>query len=214
MEISVTTSGQTASIVQGIRSLDVPQSSGVSATATDAQQLTKTPPTSSNERTPESLSGVQKQGSARRKPPTALYSILIVATAVTVVLAVLAISANLDRGSASSATILVKKRTIDYIPQGQLDAVLINTKTSSVVNGSVTILFAVQFYTMNSTEYESFVKTLVVSGYLWTSGLLQNISPYLLNVQVPAGFSYLVFANPLPIQALVGFNSDLTLKAS
>ena len=214
MEISVSTSGQTVSIAQAIRSPEVPRFSEASVTASDSEPLTKAPPTSGDERSPVGPSNVGKQGSVKRKPPIALYSIFTVAAAVIVVLAGLAISADIDRGGASSATVLVKKRTIDYIPQGQLDAVVINTKTSSVVNGSVTILFAIQFYTMDSAEYESFVKTLVVSGYLWTSGLLQNVSPYLLNVQVPAGFSYLVFANPLPIQALVGFNSDLTLKAT
>ena len=108
--------------------------------------------------------------------------------------------------------VLVQKRTQDLIPQGQFDSVVIDAKSASTVNGSVTILFAVIVYTMNVSQFTYYVKNEVVSGYEFTSGTLQNVSPYFINVQVPAGFSYLIFANPLPIQALVGFNSDLTLK--
>ena len=147
----------------------------------------------------------------------ALYSILAVVIVVVVVLAALVVAGEFRRASGSSTSILVTKGTRDLIPVGQFDAVVINAKAASEVNGTVVILFAVIVYTMTTEQFNSYVKTLNVSveGYSWSSGLIQNDTfGYHINLQITAGFTYLVFANPRPVQTLVGFNTNLVLEPS
>ena len=137
--------------------------------------------------------------------------------AVVIVLAALVVTEDFRRASGSSTTILVTKGTRDLIPAGQFDAVVINAKAASVVNGTVIILFAVIVYTMTTEQFNSYVKTVNVSvgGYTWSSGLIQNDTfGYRINVQITAGFTYVVFANPRAVQTLVGFNTNLVLEVS
>ncbi len=146
-----------------------------------------------------------------------LYAILATVVAVVLVLAAFVATGDLRRTSGSSPTILVTKGTRDLIPFGEFDTVVIDAKAASEVNGTVVILFALIVYTMTTQQFTSYVKTANVSvdGYTWSSGLIQNdTSGHNLDIQVVAGFTYLVFANPLPIQTLVGFSTNLILEAS
>ena len=146
-----------------------------------------------------------------------LYAILAVVIVVVVVLAALVVTGEFRSAGGSSTSILVTKGTRDLIPVGQFDAIVINAKAASEVNGTVVILFAVIVYTMTTEQFNSYVKTLNVSveGYSWSSGLIQNDTfGYHINLQITAGFTYLVFANPRPVQTLVGFNTNLVLEPS
>ena len=144
--------------------------------------------------------------------PTRHYAVIAVAVAAVLVVAGLVIADTLRRPGVSSTTLLVPKRTTDLIPALEFDAVIIDAKSPSVVTGNITIIYAIDLYVMNYTQYQVLARKLTVVGYGWTSGLMQNVTYYDIDLPVPSGFSYFVLFNPEPVQTLVGYNSALILQ--
>jgi hypothetical protein len=131
-----------------------------------------------------------------------------------IVVFVLAVTGIPHRGVGQSSELLVKKGTQDLIPAGQFDAVDVNAKATSVVTATVAVVFAVEVYSLNYSEFTHLEFHSNISSYEWTSGLLQNTTDYALDVSVPAGISYLVFSNPFPVEALLAYGTNLTLQPS
>lgn len=142
----------------------------------------------------------------------ALYAILTVLVVVIVIVAALTLAGDFRRGGNPSAILLVPKGTRDVIPAEQFDSVAIDARTDSTITGNVVILFAVDIYLMTTSQFNSYDRTLNVSGYQWTSGIMQNVTSYSLEVAVPPGLSYLVYSNPYPVSSLVGYNTNLNLE--
>jgi hypothetical protein len=146
-----------------------------------------------------------------RQHSRVLYTIIVVVVAIVVVMVAIAYTEAFRANSGSSTSVLLKKGTTDLIPAGQFDDVSVDAKANSTISGSVTIIYEAALYSMTYQQVLAFAKTLVVSGYLWTSGLMENVSKYSFDVPVSAGFSYFVLANPGAVESLVGYDSNLTL---
>ncbi len=141
------------------------------------------------------------------------YLVAAVAVAAALVLVALFLTGDFGR-SRESTTLLVKKGAVDLISQGQFDAVIIHAASPSVVSGDIAIIYVVDMFTMNTSQFKSYVKTLSISGYDWTSGTLENTTGYAIDVPLGAGWWYFVLVNPAPVQTLVGYNSNLVLRPS
>lgn len=146
-----------------------------------------------------------------RKRPSTVYLLITSVVLVVIVVAALALTGVFHRGNASTSTLLVVMGTRDLIPASQFDSVVINAKTASEITGMVAVVFAVNVYTMNISQFNDLVKMGSVSGYETTSGMIENTTSHNINLVVRAGISYLVFLNSYPVEALVGFSTNLTL---
>ena len=148
--------------------------------------------------------------SARRLVRT--YLIVAVVIVVAVILAAYVLTGGFHSNHTSNAEVLVPIHTVDVIPTYQFDAIDVSVSSTSEINGTFFVTFALVIYTMTPAQVESLARTGVVSGYEWTSGEVQNDSIYTLGVSIPPGAWDLVFYNPSPINnTAIGFYSDLTL---
>lgn len=143
-----------------------------------------------------------------------LYVILASVIIVVVVVAGLDFVGLFSRGSGDGSTTLAKKGTVDLIPAENFNAIVFEAKSASVISGTIAIIYVLDVYEMNSSEFSHLVRLNNVSGYQWTSGQLQNTSGYGLEVHAAPGMDYLVFYNPAPIEALLGYSTNLVLQPS
>jgi hypothetical protein len=186
------------------------------------QQESSPTPTSPNVsrsavNSPESgliASGQKSERVSRRRRPSIFYYVLTAVVAVIIVVAAIAIADDLHHARGTSTLLLINKGTQDLIPAGQFDSVVIDAKSASLVSGTVAIVYAVTVFTMSSAQFYYLTKNGNVSGYEWTSGAEQNVSSYELNIVIPEGISDLVFLNSYPVEALVGYSTDLTIAAT
>ena len=143
-----------------------------------------------------------------------MYALGVGAAIVVVVVVVWALMGGLRSGSPSSTEVLVAAGTSYSLPAGQLNIVSIVLSSTGMINGTIAESFGLAIYLMTPAELASFVKTLKISGYEWTSGDLANNSVYRLNLTIQPGSWDLVFVNPntdLYISTSYGFYTDLTL---
>lgn len=139
------------------------------------------------------------------------YPILTLVMAGVVILAGVIVLEFIDKPGGNKATLLTKKGQIDIIPVNNSDAIVVHAVSPSTIEGNVAIIYVVVFYTMNASQFEHLVKTMIASEYEYTSGPVQNRTNYPISVAVPAGWTYFVLTNPDPVQTLVGFNTALEL---
>lgn len=166
----------------------------------------------------ESSSAAEPEAPRSRKPGPrrrqAAYVAVTLAIAAALVLVALYLTGDLGRSSGSSTTLLVKKGAVDLISQGQFDAVIVHAVSPSVISGDIAVIYVLDMFTMNTSQFKSYVKTLSISGYEWTSGTLQNTTGYVIDAPLETGWWYFVLVNPAPVQTLVGYNSNLVLTPS
>lgn len=144
----------------------------------------------------------------RRRP---IYAVIAIVIAAILVVAGVMVFELLERAGSKQTTLLTKKGQIDLIPVNNSDAIVIHAGSPSSIEGNVAIIYVVVFYTMNTSQFQHLVKTMNASEYEYTSGPVQNRTNYPISIAVPAGWTYFVFANPSPVQTLVGFNTALEL---
>lgn len=124
--------------------------------------------------------------------------------------------------SRESTTVLVPAGTLDTLPGQQFDDLAIHLTTAGTVSGTFSNTLGITLYTMTPTELLSLSKTGLVSGYVWTSGRIANLTVTDLSLTFQAGEWDLVFLNgdgPSPNPLLypnfnttsVAFYTDLTL---
>lgn len=144
-----------------------------------------------------------------------IFLIAGVVAVIAIILVAYALTDGFQFGGPSKTKILVADHTVDVIPAGQFDAVTFIISTTSIVNGTFVNSYGIVLYTMTPTQFESFIRTTVVSGYEWTSGMIENEVVYNLDLSFPPGAWDLVFLNPSPINATaLGFWTSLTLTPS
>lgn len=139
---------------------------------------------------------------------------VVVIVAVAIALAYV-LSGGFTHPSGSSVEVLVPSGTAYAIPGGQFNGITLVLTAPAIVNATLINTFGLVLYTMNTTQYQSFVKTDILAGYQWTSGTIANETVYNLNLSLPAGSWVLAFVDPSQVNPTnVGFYSDLTLTRS
>ena len=172
-----------------------------------------------SETTPGGASPPESKGAPETPPPrrTSSRTIVVGAVAVVVVMIVaylLFAGMHSSGGSGSSGYVLVPDGTGYSLPVGQFNGINFEVSTPSSVHGQINASRGVQVYLMTPSEYQFLVRTLNVSGYNWTSGVVAFETTYSLTVPVPVGAWVLAFVDPNPVLPTgIGFYSDLTLQS-
>ncbi len=144
---------------------------------------------------------------------TLLYAVLAIVVVVIIIVGYYAAVGKIHAGNTgSSGTVLVPSQTVDSIPGGQFDAIELLATSNCTLNGTFYDVLEIYLYLMTPAELEHLARTLVVGGYEWTSGEVDNGTITHLNLAIPVGASDFVILNPeLFNETYVGFYSNLIL---
>ena len=142
---------------------------------------------------------------------------MIATVIVVVIVLVWALTGGLHSNSGNSPEILVPAGSFFTLPAGQLNDVSVVVGSTATFNGTISESYGLAVYVMTPTQLASFLKSLKLAGYEWSSGNLTNDTVYTINVSVPPGSWDLVFLNPntnIYISTSYGFYTALTLIKS
>lgn len=143
-----------------------------------------------------------------------IYTIAVAVIVVAVFLVFWVLMGGFQSNPASSTVVLVPAGTYYTVAANQLNEIGIVVNTAATINGTIAETYGLGIYLMTPTQLAEFVKTLQISGYVWTSGNLTNNTIYRLNLAIQPGSWDLVFVNPnsnIYITTSYGFYTDLTL---
>jgi len=153
-------------------------------------------------------------GSRRLSRRGLSYALGVGVAIVVLVVAAWGLMGGFRANASSSTVVLVPAGTSYTLPAGQLNIVSIVLGSTGTINGTLAESFGLAIYLMTPAQLAAFVKTLKISGYEWTSGVLANNSIYGLSLIVQPGSWDIVFVNPNTDQFIptsYGFYTDLTL---
>ena len=146
------------------------------------------------------------------------YAVIIVVVVASLAGGVYFATGGFHRASGgSSGTILIANQTQWSIPITQFNGVAFITQDNGTVKGTLYESSGLEIYTMSPTQYASYVKTDVVPGYEYASGVIANDSVYVIGISVNVGQWYLVFSDPFSnityANTLVAFYTNVVLTS-
>ncbi len=151
-----------------------------------------------------------------RRAHLATLSVVLVAAGI---VAAYFLIGGLGTRSGATPNVLIPKGTYYSIPGGQFSYVSFKADSGGNVVGEMWNTWGINVYVMTPAEDFHLAETGMVSGYLWASGRIANLTTTNLSVSVPSGSWDLVFLNTdgatmNPVwtnTTIVGFYSDVTI---
>lgn len=115
------------------------------------------------------------------------HLVIALVVVVAVVLVSYALIADLRPGGGPRTTIVAKAGTVYSLSVGQFNAVTFLMRSSAVVNGTFGDVWPIILYLVNTSQFQTLVRTLNITGFEWTSGMLPGGISHNLDLTASSG---------------------------
>jgi hypothetical protein len=145
-----------------------------------------------------------------------LYWGIGAAVVVAIIVTAYILTGGFHRSSSASTSdelVLIHDGTSYSMNIGEFNGIYFSASSASSIDGQLNSSRGIQVYLMTPDQFQTLTRTLNVSGYTWTSGVVAIQTVYDLHIPVPVGEWVLSFVNPNPDSPTgVGIYSNVVLS--